>query len=127
MSQGADPTFRPLNGGSLWRRFISAAQTVEHRILRTGCSANPCQLTEGKDRHRHNTEKPGEQLHLSMSTASFYPDDPRREGPLTILTVATKPSISEMTVQAQARAGEQQRQKRIPSQPDSTALHQRRV
>lgn len=68
---------------------------MEHRILRTGCSANPCQLTEGKDGHKHNAEKPGEQLHLSMSTASFYPDDPRREGPLTILTAATKTSISE--------------------------------
>ena len=29
VSQGADPTFMALNGGSLWRPFISAAQTEE--------------------------------------------------------------------------------------------------
>lgn len=29
VSQGADPTFMALNGGSLWRLFISAAQTEE--------------------------------------------------------------------------------------------------
>lgn len=62
-----------------------------------------------------------------MSTASFYPCDPRREGLLTFLTVVTKTTISETKVQAQARAGERQRQNRIPSQPDSSALHWRRV
>lgn len=84
-------------------------------------------MTGGEEEHRRDTEKPGEQLHLSMPTASFCPDDPRREGLLTILTVVTKTSISEMKVQAQARAGERQRQNRIPSQPDPTALHWRRI
>lgn len=72
-SQGADPTLTPLNGGSLWRRFISAAPTVEHRILRTGCSANTCQLIEGEEEHKHNTEKPGEQQHVYSLILSLRP------------------------------------------------------
>lgn len=99
----------------------------------TGYSVNrvfskplPADSSEGKDGHKHNAEKPGEQLHLSMSTASFYPDDPRSGGSINHPHCSDKTSISERRYRPRPELGGQQRQKRTLGRPP-TALHRRRV